>query len=180
VKKLLVQHRTQGLDIPNQFLELGGIQALGTVGAGVIRIWVHFNHDAIGAGGDRRHRHGHDLFTDTGGMAGIDDNRQMTQLFHHRYGGKVEAVSGIRFEAANTPLTEHHRFVPVGHQILGGHQPFLYSGSKATLEHHGYSRSAHGFEQFKILHIPGTDLEHIDEIPHHFELIGGYYFTDHR
>ena len=52
----------------------------------MIRILVYFDDKAVGARGHGRAGHRHDHVAPSGTMAGIGDNRQVTQLAHDRDG----------------------------------------------------------------------------------------------
>ena len=80
VVQLLAHHRCDDIQIPDKPAKLNGIKALGSIGQGLIWIVMHFNHQGIGACGNGGPCHGGHLFPDAGGMAGINDHRQVGEL----------------------------------------------------------------------------------------------------
>ncbi len=176
--QLLAHNRCNNVNIPDKTSKLFGIEALGAVGKGFFGFMVYLDHQAVCTGRHRCPCHGTDLLSDTGGMAGINDYRQVGELFQDRNSGKIQSIAGIGFKGTDTPLAQDNVFVAFGRYILGGHEPLLNGGGKTPLEYHRFSHAACTFEQFKVLHVPGTDLNHIHIFNHEIRMHGRCDFGD--
>ena len=122
---------------------------------------MHLDDQAVGAGSGGRqgaggHQPGH-----AGGVAGVHDDGQVGQLVEHGHGGDVQGVAGVVAEGADAPLTEDHPLVAAGHDVFGAHQQLLQGVGQAALEQDGLVHLAQLPKQVKVLHIPGTHLQHI-------------------
>ena len=82
---------------------------------------------------------------------------------HHGNGREVEDVAGRRVEAADAPLTQDHRVIPLGEQVLGGEQQLLDRCRQPALEEHGLLRAPRGLEERGVLHVAGTDLNDVGD-----------------
>ena len=94
-------------------------------------------------------------------MAGVDDHRQVRQLFQHRYGGNIQRVPGIGLEGADPPFAEDHILIAARHDIFRAHEQFLIGTHETPFEQDGLFQFAQLLEQFKVLHVAGTNLDHI-------------------
>ena len=87
--------------------------------AGVV---VDLDHKTICTAGCGGCRHGCHKLCFSGGMAGIDDDRQMGQLMEHGHGGQIQGVAGIIAVGTDAAFTQNHTLVAAGHDIFGAHE----------------------------------------------------------
>ena len=98
----------------------------------------------------------------SGGVAGVNDDRQMGEFFHRRDHGNIQRVAGVVFKSPDAAFAEHDIVIAAGHDVFGAHQEFLIGRTQSPLEQDRFTATAELFEQFEVLHIAGTDLDHID------------------
>ena len=79
----------------------------------------------------------------------------------HDHTGQVQRVAHTGLEGADAALTEDDVLVALGHDVLGAHYELFQRVGKAALEQDGLFLAAHGLEQFKVLHVAGTDLNEV-------------------
>src|SRR5581483_7319882 len=96
-----------------------------------------------------------------GGVARIDDDRQVAQTLDVGHGAQVEHVAGRFLERAHAALAEDDVGVPLGQDVLGRHEQVLDGGAHGALEQDRLARLADLLEQVKVLHVAGADLEHV-------------------
>ena len=111
-------------------------------------------------------------------MARVYYDRQVSELLYDRNGRKVQGVSRVTLEGANPAFAQDDLVVSFRQNILGGHEPFLDSCRQPPLQKHGFADSAHGLQQFEILHVPGPDLHDIDIFDHKVDLARSGYLGD--
>ena len=70
-------------------------------------------------------------------MAGVYNHGEVREFVEHGHRSKVEDITCVGVEAADTALAQHHILVTLGKNILGTHQELFESGSKTTLEKMG-------------------------------------------
>ncbi len=80
-----------------------------------------------------------------GGVAGVEDDRQVRMVLDHRDGVDVGGEAGGGFEGDDAALAEDHLRVAFGHDIFGGHQQILDAAAEAALEQHGDLHAPHAF-----------------------------------
>ena len=86
---------------------------------------MHFDDEAVGAGGDPRHGHRLDVFPVSGAVRGIDEDGQVRQLLDHRDRAEVEREPGGRLERPDAALAEDDVGIAAGQHVLGGQEPLL-------------------------------------------------------
>ena len=94
-------------------------------------------------------------------MAGVYQHRQVGGPLQHGDGGHVQSGTGGGHAAAYTALTQDDLLVAAGEQVLRCQQEFLHRGGEAALQQHGAAQLAQRFQQRIVLHIAGTDLQHV-------------------
>ena len=122
---------------------------------------MNFDHQAVCACCRCRESHGLDEAALSGGVAGVNNDRQMTQLLQNRNCRKVKGISCIGFKSTDATLAEDDVLIAAGHDILGAHQPLLIGGGHAALDHDGLVLMTNGLQQIEVLHVAGTNLNHI-------------------
>ena len=65
-------------------------------------------------------------------------------------------------------------------RVLGSHEPLLDRGGQTALEEDGHARLADFLQQLEVLHVPRTDLEHVDVAGHHLDVLGADDLGRHR
>ena len=119
---------------------------------------MHFDENAVGAGGDRGASHRRHLVAQAGAVTRVGDHRQMRQSLHQRDGRQVEQVARHRVEAANAALAEDHLIVALGEDVFGAHQQVDDRRRHAALEQHRLLHPADGAQQGIVLHVARADL----------------------
>ena len=99
-------------------------------------IGVDLDHQPVRTGGERSSSHRRDQRSVAGGVRRIDDHRQVRERLDHGHRAEVERVARGGLEGADAALAEHHVRVAVGHDVLGGEQPFLDGVAEPALEEH--------------------------------------------
>jgi hypothetical protein len=120
---------------------------------------VHLDDDPVGARGGGGQRQRPDEVAPAGGVARVDDHRQVRELLEHRHGHQVEreAVGGL--ERADAALAQHHVRVALLEHVLRRHQQLLERGAEAALEQDGQAHAAELGQQRVVLHVAGADLD---------------------
>ena len=122
---------------------------------------VDLDHDAIRPDRDAAKGERLDQPALAGGVARIDDHRQVGQVVEQRDGGKVHRVARVRLERPDPALAQDDVRVPGADDVLGGHQELLDGRAVAAFEHDRSCDPAHLPEQRVVLHVPGPDLEDV-------------------
>ena len=94
-------------------------QGLVAVAQGTGRIIVHFDHDPIGPRRHSRHGHRGNQCRLAGGVAGINDDRQVSQLAQHRDGRQIQRVARVGFKGADAALAQNHLLIAFTHDVFG-------------------------------------------------------------
>ena len=102
---LAADRRGNGPEFLHQLAEHARLDGLAAVAQGVGRIVVHFDDKTVRADGDGRARERLDHPPLAGGMARVDDHRQMAEPFDSGDGAQIERISRIRFKCADAALT---------------------------------------------------------------------------
>ena len=133
---------------------------------------MHLHQNAVGARRHRRQGHRAHLVAHAGAVAGVDEDRQMTELLDHRDRGQVERVAGIGLEGTNAALAQNHRVGAVRQQVLGRHQQILDGGGQTAFEQHRLAHLAHPLEELEVLHVARADLEHVHAVFQQRQILG--------
>src|ERR1035437_7054842 len=162
------------LDIRLQFAhhpcEIAQRKGLRSVADGLLGTRMDFHDQAVGAdrhSGARKRRNQAAL---AGGVAGIENDRQVRKLVQHRYGRDIAGIAGSGLEGPYAALAQNHVGVAVGHNVLGGHEQFLDGGTHAALQQYRPAAAAQRFQQREILHIAGAHLHAVGVLRHHFHV----------
>src|SRR3990172_3618561 len=127
---------------------------------------MDLDHDPVRPHGNGRQRQrGHEI-PFSGGVTRIDDDRQVRQLLQRRDRRKVQRIPGVLFEGPDAPLAEDNIVVSLGHDVLGRHQKLLDRRAHPPLEEDRLAVDAHLLEETEVLHVPGTDLDHVGILHH--------------
>src|SRR5208283_1826106 len=127
---------------------------------------MHFHYETVSARSYGCAGHGTDFIPDPRGMARVHYNRQVGKLLYDGNGGKVQSISRVALECANSALAQHNLVVAFRENVFGGHEPFLDSRRQSPLQKHRLADSANGLQQFEILHVSSPDLNNINVFHH--------------
>src|ERR1022692_4958943 len=97
--------------------EIGQCEGLRSVADGLLRTRMDFHDQAVGAdghGGARKRRNQAAL---AGGVARVENHRQMRKLVQHRYGRDIAGIAGCRFKGPYAALAENYVGVAVRHDV---------------------------------------------------------------
>jgi len=141
---------------------------------------MDFDHKAIRTSHQRGPCHDRYQKTTSGSVTGIDNDRQVAQGLHQRDHRQIEGVAGGGFKCADPALAQNNLVVALGHNVLGRRQKLLYGCAQPALEQHRKSQSSDFLEQIEILHVAGTDLEHIDMTAGHLKLLDTHHLGHRR
>ena len=97
----------------------------------MLRARVHFDQDAVGARREAGERERRDDRADAGGMARIDDDRQMRALANERDAVEIQRVPRRPLERPDSPLAQDDLGVPVGQDVLRRREPLFDRRSAA-------------------------------------------------
>ena len=109
---------------------------LSPVAVGVIWFQVGFNNQSVGLRGNGGARHGWHEFAAPGGMAGIDNYRQVRHCVQHRNGGDIQRVSCRGLKGADAALAQDHLVVTAGHDVFGRKQQLFKCSRDTPLQEH--------------------------------------------
>ena len=101
-----------------------------------------------------------------GGVAGIDDDRQMRPARGDGDAGDIQGISDGVLEGLDAALAEHDVAIALAEDVFGGEEPVFDGRGQAALEEDGLSHFADLAEEVEILHVAGADLEAIDVFFH--------------
>ncbi len=122
---------------------------------------MHLDDEAVRAARGGGQRHGRNEAVDAGGVARVDNDRQVRQLVQHGHGREVERVAGVVAEGADAALAEDDLLVAAGHDVFRAHQQLLERVGQAALEEDGLVRFAELAQQIEILHVACADLQNV-------------------
>ena len=119
---------------------------------------MNFNKKAIGPGcysglGYRRYQ-----CVMSGGMAGVDNYRQMAGPFEHRYGRNIQRKAHTVLECPDAALTEDDVVFTFRQQVIGGGQLLGDGAGKTAFQYHGEATVTGIGQQCEVLQITRTDL----------------------
>ena len=118
----------------HQVLEFFGSKALSAVGHGVFRIRMDLDYKAVRSrrncrSADRRH-----VFSFSGSVAGINDDRKVAQGFEHRYRVDINGVPGVSLESSDSPFAEYYPGVVMAENVFGGVEEFFDGARQAAFQ----------------------------------------------
>ena len=115
-----------------------------------------------------------------GGVARVDDHRQVRELLQHRHRGEVEreAVGGL--EGADPALAQQHVRVALLEHVLGRHQQLLERRGQPALDQHRLAGAADLGQQRVVLHVAGADLDDVGDLDHGLEVARVHQLGDDR
>jgi hypothetical protein len=102
-------------------------------------------------------------------MAGIDDDRQVTQALHGWNNAEIQRIPRMVGEGPHASLAKNHVVIPFAHHVLGSHQELFERGRHSTLDHYWLAGAPSALQQREILHVACTDLDHVGILLHEFE-----------
>ena len=140
---------------------------------------VGLDQQAVGPGGDRGPGQGRHVAGIAGGVAGIDDHRQVGALLEHDHRAQVQGVAQGRFEGADAPLAEDQVAAAGGQHVLGGAEPLVDGGHHAALQQDRLAAGADLPQQGEILHAAAADLQHVGAGGHLGHVPGVEHLGDH-
>src|ERR1035441_2916679 len=123
-----------GLQFAHHAREICQREGLRSVPDCLLGTRMDFHDQAVGAdghGGARKRRNQAAL---AGGVARVENHRQMRELVQHRNGRDIASIAGSRFKGPYAALAENYIGVAVGHDVLGRHQQLLDGGTHAALQ----------------------------------------------
>ncbi len=91
----------------------------------------------------------------------IDEDGEVAAFFYRGDYRQIQSVAGKVGESADAAFAEHDVVVTFGKDVFGGHEEFIESGGHAALQEDGEFRAARAFEEGKVLHVAGADLDHV-------------------
>src|SRR5215218_7229285 len=170
VREHLPGDRRRALDLLRVRREAVRPQLLRAVADGLVRLRVDLDDDPVRAGRRGRERERLDQRAPPGGVAGVDDHRQVRELLQHRDRREVEreAVSGL--EGADPALAQQHVGVALLEHVLGRHQQLLERRRQPALEQDRLARAADLGQQRVVLHVARADLDHVGHLDHGLEI----------
>src|SRR5204862_4391264 len=95
---------------------------------------VHLHHHAIGAEASGSACQRRDHVGIAAAMRRIEYHRQMRDAPNSGYGGKIERVSRMLSEGADSTFAKDHIVVALTHDILGCQQPLFESSCHSALQ----------------------------------------------
>src|SRR5271165_4002631 len=155
------QHRRDLLDLHHQLIELVGIERLHAIGQGVVGIVMDFNHQAVSSGSYGGACQRRDFVALAGTVAGIGDDRQVTQALHSGNHAEIERVARVIDERAHAALAQHHIVVALTHHVFGGHEKFFERRRNAPLQQYRLAGASGALKQREVLHVAGAELDNV-------------------
>ena len=145
-------------------------EGLEPVAEGVDGVVVDLDHHPVEAGRGGRKTQRHDEFWPSSRMRRVREDGEGRVLPGPHGAGEVEGVPCLGFERPDATLTQHDGFVPAGDDVVGGEEPLLELGSQPALEQHRRANSTQFGQQRRVVHVPGSDLEHVHAARQQFHL----------
>ena len=122
---------------------------------------MDLDHQAVGPGGHRRlGQLGHHPGL-AAGVAGVHHHGQVGHFVQHHHAGQVQGVAHAGLKGADAPLAQDDVLVAFRHDVFGAHDQLFQGVGQAALEQHRLFLAAGGFQQLKVLHVAGPDLDKV-------------------
>jgi len=137
---------------------------------------MDLDDQAVRPGYDGRPGQGLDVLPVTGGVTGIDDDREMGKLLEDRHGADVQGVAGGRLEGADPPFAEDDVVVARGKDVFCRHEEFLDGAHHSPLQEDGFSRLSHLLQEGEVLDVSRPDLEDVGILFHQIHVGGVHHF----
>src|SRR4030043_2420872 len=102
-------------------------------------------------------------------MGGVDDNGEVAYSLDGGNSAEVEGIPGVIREGADAPFTENDARIAFGHDVFGGHEPFIDGGGETALEQDGLFHLSGQAQERVVLHVPGADLDDVGIISYNGE-----------
>src|SRR3954464_11627413 len=83
----------------------------------------------------------------------------------------VERVAIGPLEGTNAALAQDDVEVAAPRDVLRGHQPLFDRRLKPTFQHDGLVDLADGLQQPEVLHVSGTDLQHVGVLHNNIDVM---------
>ncbi len=141
-------------DFVHEPVELVGNEGLRAVGEGAFGAGMDLDVDSVAARGDGGPGHGGDQVGPAGGVAGVDDDRQVALALDVGHDRQVEGIAGRILEGADSSLAEDHLAVAFGEDVLGRHEQVFHGRAHAAFEQDRDPGAAAFLEQVEVLHVP--------------------------
>jgi hypothetical protein len=95
-------------------------------------------------------------------MARVHNNRQVRVIANDGHSVNIERIASIgAVDRYNPALAQHHLFVALREQILGGGEPLVDGGVRRAFEQHGLARSSCRHQQREVLHAARPNLQDV-------------------
>ena len=107
---------------------------------------MYLYDQTVGAGRDTGQGRRGNVLAVAGGVARVDDDRQMAQLTHNGNRRDIERVARVGLEGTDAALAQHHVARAVRQQVFGSHEPFLNRGRKTALQEYRHTDRTERFE----------------------------------
>ena len=122
---------------------------------------MNLYHDSIGTNSKGSSGQGGNHPAHTTGMAWIHHYRKVAFFFQVRNHAQIQGVASIWIEGSNSSLAQYHLVISRCHDVFSRHQQFFYSVGQTTLQENGFITTTQLLQKVKVLHIAGTNLNHI-------------------
>ncbi len=176
----LAGDRGRPLDELEVVRELVGVERLRPVADRGLRVRVDLHDDPVGAhrGGCQRQRQ-HEV-APPGGVARVDDDRQVRELLEHRHRRQVERVAVGGLERADPALAQQHVRVALLEDVLRRHQQLVERRGDPALEQRRAPGAADLGQQRVVLHVASADLDDVGHLEHRLEVARVHQLGDDR
>ncbi len=104
----------------------------------------------------------------------------MAQAFGQRHSGHIVQIPRRVIETSNPTLAQHNLRIALREHVLRAHQQVIDRGRNTSLEQYGSMRFADFGQQDKVLHVAGTDLNHVGILGNQFDIARIGDFGNHR
>ena len=100
-------------------------------------------------------------------MTRINDDRKVADFMHSRHHLQIDNEAGCRLMSVgrgDAAFAEHDIGVSLIEQVLGRAEPIAKATAEMPLQQDRLFCLGYGFQQRKVLHVPRTDLDHVDPL----------------
>ena len=125
---------------------------------------MNLDDEAVGAGSSSRQRQRHDPVAAPGGVRGVDDHRQVGHSLQRRHRHEVQREPVRALERADAALAQDDVGVVLLEHVLGRVEELLERCREPALEQDGNAGSPRLGEERVVLHVAGTDLDHVGHL----------------